>query len=79
MCGIDVSELDELTTSALAELCNMISGQAAVNLEEIGKKVTITPPAILVGDKMQVYVRPPILCVPFSSNGAEFEINCAFP
>lgn len=79
MCCMEVAELDELATSAVAELCNMISGRAAMNLDEItGKKAVISPPAVLVGESMKVFVKPPILCVPFTGpEGGGFEINCA--
>lgn len=77
MCGMPVEELDELSASALAELCNMISGQAVTNLYEVtGKRASITPPTVLVGDEMKVFVKPPVLCLPF--NGGSFEVNCAF-
>jgi len=81
MCGgmelADLAGLDELTTSALAELCNMISGQAVMLLNETtGKKAMITPPTVLVGGGMQVFVKPPTLCIPFLANGKiSFEIN----
>lgn len=77
MCGMLVEELDELSASALAELCNMISGQAVTNLYGMaGKRASITPPTLLVGDKMKIFVKPPVLCLPF--NGGSFEVNCAF-
>lgn len=78
MCGgIEITELDELATSAVAELCNMISGQAATNLYEMaGKKVNITPPTVMVGNNMQVFVKPPVLCIPFfAEKVTDFEIN----
>ena len=79
MCGTELSDLDELATSAVAELCNMISGRASMNLDEMaGKKAVISPPAVLVGESMKVFVKPPILCVPFgSAECGGFELNCA--
>jgi chemotaxis protein CheX len=79
MCGMELQELDELTTSAVAELCNMISGRAVMNLDEVaGKKAVISPPVVLVGESMKVFVKPPILCVPFESvECGGFELNCA--
>ncbi|MCL6479614.1 MAG: chemotaxis protein CheX [Peptococcaceae bacterium] len=78
MCGgMEIAELDELATSALAEMCNMISGQAVMNLyEATGKRVNITPPAVMVGNKMQVFIKPPVLCIPFfAEKTADFEVN----
>lgn len=74
---MEIAKLDELSTSALAELCNMISGQAVMNLyEATGKKVNITPPTVMVGNNMQVFVKPPVLCIPFFAEKAtDFGIN----
>jgi len=79
MCCMEIAELDELATSAVAELCNIISGRAATNLDEMaGKKAVISPPAVLIGESMKVFVKPPILCMPFEGpEGGGFELNCA--
>ncbi len=55
MMGMPVSELDELSKSALSELSNMIMGNAATLLFNIGVSVDITPPTLMIGDNVQVY------------------------
>lgn len=74
MCGgAEITEFDELATSAIGELCNMISGSSATYLNEtMGYKLNITPPTVMIGESMQVFIKPPILCIPFN---ADFEIN----
>lgn len=47
-----VTELDEMSISALQELANMISGNARFFLNDLGMKSDITPPTMLVGKEM---------------------------
>ena len=49
MCGMPVEELDEMATSALSELGNMIMGGAATNIAEKGATVDITTPVLESG------------------------------
>lgn len=78
MCGMSYDECDdEIKMSAICELCNMISGASLQHFHRLsGKALNITPPTLLTGAGMQVYVRPPIMCIPFHDSGeAVFEIN----
>ncbi|MBM7856024.1 chemotaxis protein CheX [Desulfohalotomaculum tongense] len=80
MCGMEMQEIDELALSALGEISNMISGRAVIKLDElVQEKANITPPTVLhAEDKINISVEPPIICIPYSSNGkACFEINFA--
>jgi len=54
MIGIPVTELDELASSAICELGNMIMGNAATELSQLNLSVDITPASLLLGDKMRV-------------------------
>lgn len=47
-----VTELDEMSISALQELANMISGNARFFLNDLGVRSDITPPTMLVGKDM---------------------------
>jgi chemotaxis protein CheX len=49
MMGEEVSELDHLGQSALAELANVITGKASVKLSQQGYDTSISPPTLLVG------------------------------
>jgi chemotaxis protein CheX len=50
MIGEDVPELDALAQSAIAELANMITGQASIALEKNGYPSDMSPPVLLMGD-----------------------------
>ena len=46
MMGMPVTELDEMATSAISELGNMIMGNAATILSTKGVGIDITPPTL---------------------------------
>jgi len=62
MGGYPVSELDDMCCSAIAELGNMISGNATTMLSNEGIVVDITPPDI-VADHSQ-YVQKKAIAIP---------------
>ncbi len=47
MIGQEVVELDELSLSAIGEIANMITGNAATLLANLGAACAITPPVII--------------------------------
>ena len=49
----ELSEFDKLASSTLTELSNIIVGNAVTNLHELGYKLDITPPALLLGDNLK--------------------------
>jgi chemotaxis protein CheX len=49
MMGMPVASLDELAQSAISELVNMITANAAIQLEKTGVLVDISPPTVIVG------------------------------
>ena len=54
MIGAPIKTFDQLAASAIAELCNMISGNAITALSEIGLKCDLTPPALIRGANTKV-------------------------
>lgn len=52
MMGMPVPELDEMSRSAIAELANIITGNAASLLDEAQVKVDITPPSMIIGEEI---------------------------
>lgn len=54
MMGMPVSSLDEMASSAISELGNMIGGNAATMLYNAGKVIDITPPTILKGSNISL-------------------------
>ncbi|HHW49312.1 MAG TPA: chemotaxis protein CheX [Clostridiaceae bacterium] len=77
MGGIPVTELDEMSRSAVSEMANMILGNAATILFNRGISIEITPPSLLMGENMQVSSdRLKIICIPLIlDNGNVVEID----
>jgi chemotaxis protein CheX len=49
MIGEDVRQLDPLSQSAIAEMANIITGQAGIELERAGYPSDMSPPLLLLG------------------------------
>lgn len=56
MMGMEVTEIDEISVSALGEITNMVCGQAVMELSSQNLTIDITPPTIIHGDKMKAYI-----------------------
>ena len=54
MCGMLVTELDDISKSAISELANMIMGNTATILASRGIGIEITPPSLLIGEKLLI-------------------------
>ncbi len=69
MCMMTVSELDELSLSALSELGNMILGNAATVLSTKGVVIDITPPTIIRGNFRMERLYAQNICIPMTFDG----------
>jgi len=49
--GEPYKDLDDLAESAVAEMANVISGRGGIALAALGRETTISPPAILIGQR----------------------------
>lgn len=77
MLGQDVKEIDELASSALTELANMVTGNAITYLEAAGFQCSIAPPPLIHGPGIQITTLCPALQVPVSSQFGKIDINVA--
>lgn len=79
MGGMTISELDEITMSAISELGNMIAGRAGMIFSNNEIDIDITPPvSALNHPDSKINYSMSTICVPFVlSNGSEFEIDIA--
>lgn len=75
MGGMPYEELDDLAMSAIGELGNMVSGNIAMHLEQIGKPIDITPPSVICGKEIQINVDGLILKIPAHLETLSFEVN----
>jgi chemotaxis protein CheX len=79
MMGMTITELDEMSKSAIAESANMILGNAATILYGKGIKIEITPPSLMMGDNIQISTpKMTTLCIPLNlSSGGTIELDIA--
>lgn len=76
MGGVQINELDEISKSALSEMGNMIVGNAGIIFGNNKIHIDITPPALLVGDRIEMSNRTPTVVIPLQLNElGEIKIN----
>ena len=54
MNGMPVTELDELAQSAVSELGNMLTANAATNFSTLGLNVNISSPSMIIGHDFKI-------------------------
>jgi chemotaxis protein CheX len=77
MIGEPVPEFDELAQSAIAELGNIITGQAGIGLEARGFSSEMSPPVLLVNTGRIATFRLTRVVVPLLVSFGEFHIDIA--
>ncbi|MEN3000709.1 MAG: chemotaxis protein CheX [Armatimonadota bacterium] len=76
MLGTPIRTFDELAASAIAELGNMISGNALTKLSGAGYRCNLSPPSIIRGTSVRIStLEIPTLVVPLVTEWGELEIN----
>ena len=77
MMGMPVDELDELAQSAISELTNMLTANAAINFSNEGININISTPTLMHGEFTANSSSDKVLCVQMLINGMDFEVNLA--
>ncbi len=78
MIGETVHELDSLGQSAIAELANIITGQAGISLEKSGFPSDMSPPVLLLGKGSSIAtLNLTRLVVPLVVSFGQFSIDIA--
>jgi chemotaxis protein CheX len=77
MMGMPVNELDELAQSAISELTNMLTANAAINFSKINIDINISTPTLIYGEFTANSSSDKVLCVEMEINNHAFEVNIA--
>jgi chemotaxis protein CheX len=77
MMGMPVTELDEMASSAISELGNMIMGNAATILSTKGVGIDITPPTLCRGNIKISSSYTKNICIPLSGGDITLELDVA--
>ncbi|HWR40874.1 MAG TPA: chemotaxis protein CheX [Patescibacteria group bacterium] len=56
MMGMPVTQMDDMAQSAISEMTNMVTANAATNFEKMGLTVDISPPSLIVGPEFKAKV-----------------------
>lgn len=78
MCMMPITQMDDLSTSAICELGNMIMGNTATVFSTQGIGIDITPPTVCVGNVTFSNNFTKNICIPLTyEDGREIEFNIA--
>ena len=77
MMGMPVNELDELAQSAISELTNMLTANAALNFSNEDININISTPTLMYGEFTANSSSDKVLCVQMLIDGMDFEVNLA--
>ena len=78
MMGMPVESFDEMAQSAISEMSNMLTANAATNLTALGLEVDISTPSLTVGSDFQIKIsNEQYLCVFMDVSGHQVEIDIA--
>ena len=78
MMGMPVESFDEMAQSAISEMSNMLTANAATNLTALGLEVDISTPSLTVGSDFQIKIsNEQYLCVVMDISGHQVEIDIA--
>ncbi|ACL02004.1 chemotaxis protein CheX [Desulfatibacillum aliphaticivorans] len=80
MLGEQISSLNEDIKDAVGEIGNMISGQARVKLEELGRVLYAAVPTVVTGKNHSInhITTYPIVAIPFVTDDGSFTIEVCF-
>ncbi|MCT4607361.1 MAG: chemotaxis protein CheX [Marinisporobacter sp.] len=78
MGGMEIIALDDIAKSAISELGNMILGNAATLIYNKGVTIDITPPTLLIGEKLSVSTNSKqTITVPLNTDYGIIELDIA--
>ena len=77
MMGMEVVDFNEIAQSAISELTNMITANAATNFANENINVDISTPTLIVGDFQATACNDKVISVLLDADGIEIEVNIA--
>lgn len=74
MGGMDVEEFDEMTQSAISELCNMLAANSSIGLSELGLSADISTPTMMQGVFTMSGAFDTCTCIEMKAGGNRFDV-----
>ncbi len=79
MMGMPVNDFDEMAQSAISELTNMLTANAATCFTELGIVIDISTPTLLHGENISISMTSnEVICIEFLVDDIPIEINISF-
>ena len=79
MMGAPVDEFDDMASSAISELTNMLTANAATAFSKNGIIIDISTPSMLQGENISINMSSDtVLCIQLLADDIPIEINIAF-
>jgi len=79
MMGMPVDELNDIAQSALSELTNMLTANAATRFADLGISIDISTPTLLHGNDIALKMSSnQVLCIQLLADNIPIEVNIAF-
>ncbi len=75
MAGMEFTEFDEISISALQELLNITSGGAVTKLSELGVSADITPPTFMTASDLSMNMSFPLFTIGISIGDIVCDLN----
>lgn len=80
MLGQEMTELNDDVKDAAGEIANIISGQARLKLEDMGRSLRAVVPTVIMGRNHEIthITTHPIIAIPFKTDYGDFTIEVCF-
>lgn len=79
MMGMPIEQFDDMAKSALQELTNMLTANAATFFSNIGITIDISTPTLLQGENISIKMNSePVLCVQLLADDITVDANISF-
>lgn len=79
MMGMPIEQFDDMAKSALQELTNMLTANAATFFSNIGITIDISTPTLLQGENISIKMNSePVLCVQLLADDIAVDANISF-
>jgi chemotaxis protein CheX len=79
MMGMPVDELNEMAESAISELTNMLTANAATSFSGMGITIDISTPTLLYGEDISVKMSSnQVICIQLFADDIPMDINISF-
>lgn len=79
MMGMPVDEFDDMAKSAISELTNMLTANAATAFSNMGITIDISTPTMLEGENISIKMgSDEVQCIQLTADEIPFKINLSF-